>query len=129
MAENKNTKAPERFIRLLKKAKDEHPEKFSLCEVARLADLSPAYLSYLLNGERGVPSNDAITQLERVLNIPNRELFKAAARPDDKALEFFRKEEAGPIMRMLADVPTGQLPAVRKFLSRIVKNKTGTKGK
>ena len=67
MGENKNTKAPERFIRLLKKAMDEHPEKLSLRKVARRADLSPAYLSYLLNGERGVPSNDAIAQLERVL--------------------------------------------------------------
>jgi hypothetical protein len=83
----------------------------------------------LLNGERGAPSNDAIAQLERTLNIPEGELFKAAGKPNDAALDFFRKDEAGPIMRMLADVPTGQLPAVRKFLGRIVKNKTGTKGK
>src|ERR1035441_10360367 len=129
MAEIKNTKAPERFIRRLKKAMDEHPEKLSLREVARLADLSPAYLSYLLNGERGEPSNDAIKQLAKVLNIPIEELFSAAGKPNDAALEFFRKDEAGPIMRMLADVPTGQLPAVSKFLSRFVKNKKNTKSK
>jgi transcriptional regulator with XRE-family HTH domain len=121
MAENKNTKAPERFIRLLKKAMEEHPEKLSLRQVARRADLSPAYLSYLLNGERGVPSNDAVAQLERTLNISEGEFFKAAGKPNDAALEFFRKEEAGPIMRMLADVPTGQLPAVRKYLVRFTK--------
>ena len=129
MAENKTTKAPERFIRLLKKAMDEHSETLSLRQVAKRADISPAYLSYLLNGERGAPSNDAIAQLERTLNIPEGELFKAAGKPNDAALDFFRKDEAAPIMRMLADVPTGQLPAVRKFLGRIVKNKTGTKGR
>ena|ERR1017187_5029136 len=118
MAEIKNTKAPERFIRLLKKAKDEHPEKLSLREVARLADLSPAYLSYLFNGERRVPSNDAITRLAEVLNIPIEELFNAAGKPNDAALEFFRKEEAGPIMHLLVDIPASQLPAVRRFLGR-----------
>ena len=123
MAEPKIMKAPERFIRLLKKAKDEHPEKLSLREVARLADLSPAYLSYLLNGERGVPSNDAIAQLERVLNIPNRELFKAAGKPDDEALDFFRKEEAGPIVRTLATVPKRQLPQVHKLIERFLKTR------
>jgi transcriptional regulator with XRE-family HTH domain len=129
MTMQKPTKAPDRFLRLLKKAMENHPDKLSLREVARRADISPAYLSRLLSGERGVPSNDAIAQLELVLKIPDRELFKAAARPDDKALEFFRKEEAGPIMRMLADVPTGQLPAVRKLLGQFVKNKKNTKSK
>jgi AraC-like DNA-binding protein len=57
MTANKSAKAPDRFIRLLKKAMAEHPEKLSLNQVAKRADLSPAYLSFLLNGERGVPSN------------------------------------------------------------------------
>src|SRR5208282_5658311 len=121
MNENKPAKAPERFIRLLKKAMDEHPEKMSLRQVARNADISPAYLSLLLNGERGVPSNDAIGQLERVLNIPEGELFKAAGRPNDQALEFFRKEEAGSIVRALAPLPNSQLSAVRKMIENFVK--------
>lgn len=120
MTENKPAKAPERFIRLLKRAMDEHPKKLSLRQVAKRADLSPAYLSLLLNGERGVPSNDAIAQLERVLNIPDRELFKAAGRPDDQALEFFRKEDAGSIVRSLAQLPNHQLSAVRKIIERFV---------
>jgi transcriptional regulator with XRE-family HTH domain len=129
MAENKTTKAPERFIRLLKKAMDEHSETLSLRQVAKRADISPAYLSYLLNGERGVPSNDAIAQLERVLNIPKGELFKAAERPDDQALEFFRKDEAGPIMRTLAPLPNSKLGAVRKMIERFVQKQGRTKGK
>lgn len=96
MAENRPAKAPEPFIQLLRKAMDEHPEKLSLRQVAARADLSPAYLSLLLSGGRGAPSNDAITRLERVLNIPQGELNKAAQKPDPAALVFFRKEEAGP---------------------------------
>jgi transcriptional regulator with XRE-family HTH domain len=121
MAENKPNKAPDRFIRLLDKAMKEHPEKPSLNEIARRADLSPAYLSFLLNGKRNVPSNDAIARLAKVLNIHAEELFQAAARPDDQALEFFRKEEAGPILRSLADVPASKLGAVHKLIERFTR--------
>lgn len=129
MVETKNSKAPEKFIRLLKKAMDAHPDKLSLTRIARQADISPAYLSLLLNGERGVPSNDAIAQLERVLDIPEGELFKAAARPDDQALEFFRKDEAGSIMRTLAPMPNNQLSAVRKLIEEFVQKQNRNKGK
>jgi len=121
MTANKSGKAPERFIRLLKKAMAEHPEKLSLNQVARRADLSPAYLSFLLNGERGAPSNEAIAQLEKVLNIPQGELNKAAGKPDDAALAFFRKEEAAPIIKTLADVPNGKLADVRKLIERYIR--------
>jgi transcriptional regulator with XRE-family HTH domain len=121
MNENKPAKAPERFIRLLKKAMDEQQGQMSLRQVARNADISPAYLSLLLKGERGVPSNDAIGQLERVLDIPDGELFKAAQRPNNQALEFFRKEEAGPIVRELASMPKSQLPDVLKLIKRFVR--------
>ena len=128
MTEYKRAKAPERFIRLLKRAMDEHRETLSLRQVAKRADISPAYLSLLLNGERGVPSNEAIAQLERVLGMSEGELNKAAGRPDDQALEFFRKEEAGAIMRKLATVPDHRLGAVNKFLERFVR-KGHSKGK
>lgn len=118
MADNKTAKAPKEFVRLLKKAMDEHPDKLSLREVARRADLSAAYLSLLLNGERGVPSNDAICQLERVLGISQGELNQAAKRPDNTALEFFRKENAAPIMRTLAEVPDGKLGDVHNLIKR-----------
>ena len=129
MTEGKSSKAPDRFIRLLNSALAEHPEKLSLRQVARNADLSPAYLSLLLGGQRGVPSNDAIAQLERVLNIPEGDLFKAAGKPDDRALEFFRKEEAGSIMRALAPLPNSQLTAVRKIIERFAQRQHRVKGK
>jgi transcriptional regulator with XRE-family HTH domain len=129
MTTQKQIKAPDRFLLLLEKAMKEHPDKLSLREVARRADISPGYLSRLLSGERSAPSNDAIAQLERVLNIPDHQLFKAAARPNDKALEFFRKDEAGTIISMLSDVPTSQLPAVRKYLGRFIRIKKDTKAR
>ena len=121
--------APERFLRLLDHAMKEHPDRLSLREVARRADISPAYLSRLLSGERGVPSNDAIAQLERVLVIPEGDLFKAAARPDDQALEFFRKEEAGSILRTLAPLPNSQLATIHKMIERFVQKQRGRKSK
>jgi transcriptional regulator with XRE-family HTH domain len=125
MNENKPAKAPEPFIRLLKTAMDKRKGNMSLRQVARNADISPAYLSLLLKGERGVPSNDAIGQLERVLNIPDGELFKSAGRPNNQALEFFRKEEAGSIVRELATMPKSQLPNVLKMIKRFVKRQQG----
>jgi transcriptional regulator with XRE-family HTH domain len=129
MAENKSTKAPKRFIQLIDKAMQEHPENLSLRQVAKRADLSASYLSLLLSEERGVPSNEAIAQLERVLRVPAGELFKAAGRPDSQALEFFRKEEAGPIMRSLAEVPNSQLPAVREWIEQFVQKQRPAKRK
>jgi transcriptional regulator with XRE-family HTH domain len=129
MTMQKQIKAPDRFLRLLEKAMKDHPDRLSLREVARRADISPAYLSRLLSGERGVPSNDAIGQLERVLNIPAGGLFKAAARPDDQALEFFRKDEAGSILRTLAPLPNSQLAVVHKMIERFVQKRRRTKSK
>jgi len=124
MSANKPRKAPEPFIRLLKKAMQEHPESLSLREVARRADLSPAYLSYLLSGDRGVPSTDSISQLETVLHIPAGALFRAAGKPDDAALEFFRKEDGADIMRILAVQPRNRLVRIKQMIDRFVrKNK------
>lgn len=128
MAVAKLAKAPERFIQLLKQAMEAHPEGLSLREVAKRADISPAYLSLLLNGERGVPSNAAIAQLERVLKIPDGNLFKVAERPTDQALEFFRKDEASSIMQTLAKMPNSQLAEVRQLIERFVR-KQGSKTK
>jgi transcriptional regulator with XRE-family HTH domain len=121
MAATKPNQAPQGFIRLLQKAMEGHPEKLSLNQVARRADISPAYLSFLLNGKRSAPSNDAIARLEEVLRIPRGDLNKAAGKPDASALEFFRKEEAAPIMRTLAEVPAGQLGRVQKMIERFVR--------
>jgi transcriptional regulator with XRE-family HTH domain len=129
MTANKATKAPGRFIELLEKAMKEQPEPLSLRQVAKRANLSPAYLSLLLSGERSIPSNQAIANLERVLLIPDGKLQEAAGKPDDAALEFFRKEQAAPIVRTLTQVPASELGAVHKLIERFLQKGRRTKGK
>ncbi len=67
-----------------------------------------------------MPSNDAIARLEKVLNLADGQLFEAAGRPDNQALEFFRKGEASSIMRTLARIPANKLPKVREIIERFV---------
>ena len=121
MTEKQPSKAPEKFIQMLQQAMEDHPEKLSLRQVAQRANISPAYLSFLLNGVRRTPSNEAIAQLEKVLNIPPGELNRAAQKPDNQALLFFRKDESGPIMKALNEVPANRLPEVRQLLERFLK--------
>jgi transcriptional regulator with XRE-family HTH domain len=100
MTTQQPTAAPDRFLRRLRKAMAGQP--LSLRAVARQAGISPGYLSRLLNGERGLPEDDAtITKLERILDIPRGELFDAAARPDATTKTFLKKEQARPLMRTL----------------------------
>jgi transcriptional regulator with XRE-family HTH domain len=123
VTEKKPNKAPDEFIRLLEKAMNVHPEKLSLNQIARLADISPAYLSFLLNGKRDAPSNDTITRLAEVLNIPKDKLFKAAGRPDNRALAFFRKDDANSIVRELDSLPKYKLAEVVKMIRRGLKKR------
>jgi transcriptional regulator with XRE-family HTH domain len=127
MTANKPGKAPKRFVQMLKKAMDDHPGKLSLREVARRADLSPAYLSYLLSGDRGIPSNAAIGRLETVLGLPEDKLFEAAGKPNEVALEFFRKDEAADIVRTLAPLPKKQLSRIRAMIDRFVQSQNSSK--
>lgn len=120
MTAKKTTRAPDRFIRLLEKAMNEHPDKLSLRQLAKRADLSPSYLSLLLNGERNVPSNQAIANLERVLGIPEGKLHEAAGKPDDATLEFLRRDEAASLVRTLAQLPDRKLGTVRKLIERLL---------
>ena len=127
MAESKPTKASDKFIHLLKKAMEEHPEKPSLRQVAVRADISASYLSLLLSGDRAAPSSDAIARLEKVLNLPKGELFTAAGKPDSATSTLFRREEAGSIMRTLAPLPDSELSEIRKLIERFVKKRKGKK--
>jgi len=49
-------------------------------------------------------------------------LNQAAGRPDDRALEFFRREEAAPIMQTLAKVPSSRLEAVRQMIEEFIES-------
>jgi len=75
--------APEGFIRLLREGMEKR--KISLNQLAERAGLSPAFLSRIMNQERGLPSDKAILRLARVLDLqPNERLLIEAGRiPED----------------------------------------------
>jgi transcriptional regulator with XRE-family HTH domain len=119
MTTQQPTTAPDRFLRRLRKAMA--GQTLSLRAVAKQAGISPGYLSRLLNGERGLPDDDAtITKLERILDIPRGELFDAAARPDATTKTFLKMEQARPLMRTLErlnEAEMSQVLAVAKKLA------------
>jgi transcriptional regulator with XRE-family HTH domain len=75
--------APEGFIRLLREGM--RKQKISLNQLAERARISPAFVSRILNKERGVPSDKVILRLAKVLDLqPNERLLIEAGRlPED----------------------------------------------
>ena len=83
MATQQPTAAPEGFCVLLEQALAE--ARLSIREASKRAGISPAFLSRILQRERGLPSNDIILRLARALNIrPSEKLLIEAGRtPED----------------------------------------------
>ena len=75
--------APESFVLLLQESMAK--QRISLNELARQAGLSPAFLSRILNKERGLPSEKAILRLAHVLDLepPERLLIEAGRIPEE----------------------------------------------
>jgi transcriptional regulator with XRE-family HTH domain len=63
--------APAGFIKMLREGMERR--KISLNQLAEKAGVSPAYLSRILNKERGLPSDKAILRLAEVLDLQPRE--------------------------------------------------------
>jgi len=124
MTTQQPTAAPDRFVRLLRVALAS--QTLSLRKVAEKADISPAYLSRLANGERGLPTDDAIIgKLEKALDIPPGRLFDAAERPDDTARTFLKKQQARPLMRSLAPLSDEDLAKVLKVANELAQKHHG----
>jgi len=101
MTEQQPTSAPPEFIRLLERAI--HDSGLTKAQVAFKADISPAYLSRLLHGVRGVPADSVLVRLENVLAMdPAGQLFDAAGRHDAVISRVLQKKNARPMMRKLA---------------------------
>lgn len=120
MTTQQPTAAPDRFVRLLRLALASQP--LSLRKVAVKAGISPAYLSRLVNGERGLPKEDIIiAKLEEILDFQPGKLFDAAERPDLMAKTFLKKPQARPMMRTLAHLSENDLAKVQAVLDKLNK--------
>jgi len=75
--------APAGFIKILRGAMEKR--KTSLNQLAVKAGVSPAFLSRILNKERGLPSDKVILRLAKVLDLqpPERLLIEAGRIPEE----------------------------------------------
>lgn len=75
--------APEGFISLLRAGMEKRG--ISLNQVAERAGFSPAFLSRILNRQRGLPSDKTILRLAQVLDLepPERLLIEAGRIPEE----------------------------------------------
>jgi HTH-type transcriptional regulator, competence development regulator len=75
--------APEGFVRLLQKGMEK--QKISLNQLAERAGVSPAFLSRIMNKQRGLPSDKVILRLAQVLDLQPTErlLIEAGRLPED----------------------------------------------
>ena len=121
MTTQRPTSAPQGFIRLLAKAIYE--SGLTKAEVAFKADISPAYLSRLLNGARGVPADTIVSRLEDVLDIqPRGQLFHAAGRQDAVLTKVLKKPNALELMRSLGSLTDDEMAIVLTVASGFAKN-------
>ncbi len=120
MTEQQPTSAPERFLRLFRRAVQ--GRRVSLREVARQAGVSAAYLSRLLNGERGLPADETIARLEEVLDVqPRGMLFDAAGRHDSVLTKVTSKDPERVLMRSLAPLSKTEYEQVVQYARRLAK--------
>jgi transcriptional regulator with XRE-family HTH domain len=105
------TPAPPEFIRLLEQAI--HDSGLTKAKVAFQADISPAYLSRILHGVRGVPADSILVRLENVLAMdPPGQLFDAAGRHDSVVSRVLRKNKGRTLMRKLAPLTDDDIGTV-----------------
>jgi transcriptional regulator with XRE-family HTH domain len=75
--------APEGFINLLREGMEKR--RISLNQLADQASVSPAFLSRILNKQRGLPSDKTILRLAELLDLqpPERLLIEAGRIPEE----------------------------------------------
>ncbi|HZM06212.1 MAG TPA: helix-turn-helix transcriptional regulator [Candidatus Saccharimonadales bacterium] len=121
MLKQQPTSAPPEFIRLLEQAI--RSSGLTKAEVAFKADISPAYLSRLLHGERGVPADTIVSRLEDVLDVqPRGQLFDAAGRHDAVVSKVLKKPNARVLMRSLGPLTDDEMAIVLSVAAGFAKN-------
>jgi transcriptional regulator with XRE-family HTH domain len=79
------------FSEFLKKLRKEN--KLSIRQLGLYSDVSPAYLSQIENGSRGIPSPDVLKKLYKPLKVSYEELMKAAGYLEEEKDGQADKEE------------------------------------
>jgi len=106
--------APQGFIDLLWQAMEK--QKISLNQLAERAGLSPAFLSRILNKQRGLPTDKVILRLAQELqfDLPERLLVEAGRVPEG------RKEMMQAMLRITGDLSETELQEVMKTFEALI---------
>jgi ribosome-binding protein aMBF1 (putative translation factor) len=111
MATQKPTPAPKGFRDLIKSAMEK--EGLNITELAQRANLSQAFISRILNGERGAPTDQIILKLEKILRLKTKQLLYEAGR---LGLE---KEGLPLLMRTLGPLSPEDVQKVQKLADKL----------
>jgi len=115
------TAAPAPFVRLLRKSIAN--QCLSLRDIGRQIGVSTAYMSRLVNEQRGLPADDTIRKLEDVLDIqPRGQLFDAAGRIDSVLSKVMKKEDARIFMRTLTKLTDKEFAQVQKVAENLAQH-------
>ena len=114
MATQEPTAAPDQFVRLLRKSIA--AEGLSLREIGRRIGASTAYMSRLVNKQRGLPADETITKMEKTLNLEPGLLFDAAGRHDAILTKLCKNQKTRQLIRELEPLTDEQFDHVLKTI-------------
>ena len=117
MAIQEPTAAPAPFVKLLRRAIAD--QSLSLREIARQIGASTAYMSRLVNEQRGLPADDTIRKLEEVLQIERGLLFHAAGRHDAISSRVVKRQSARILMRTLNKLTDDEIAEIQKIAENL----------
>jgi transcriptional regulator with XRE-family HTH domain len=112
MPTQKATPAPIGFRNLLKNAMES--QGLTNRKLADLTNISPAFISRLLSGQRGVPTNEVIARLENALQLEPKQLLYEAGRIDRAVQTVLQKPGAPLLMRTLAPLSAADFLKVQQ---------------
>ncbi len=106
--------APEGFINLLQESMK--TRKISLNQLAERAGFSPAFLSRILNKQRGLPSDKTILRLAEELDLEPRErLLIEAGRIPEELKRPLNRPEIPALLRVTGKLSDTDLQEVMKI--------------
>jgi transcriptional regulator with XRE-family HTH domain len=111
--------APEGFINLLQEGMK--TRKISLNQLAERAGFSPAFLSRILNKQRGLPSDKTILRLAQELDLEPRErLLIEAGRIPEELKRPLNRPEIPALLRATGKLSETDLQEVIKAVEALV---------
>jgi len=118
MRKRPKTVAPDGFLRLLRAGMANR--RISLNQVAERAGFSPAFLSRILNRERGLPSDKTIMRLAEVLDLQPRErLLIEAGRIPEELKPALSQPQIPELLRAAGELSETDLQEVLKTVQAL----------